>query len=251
MTSENRKQTYLVFGATGGIGSALSRRLAARGARLVLAGRREESLAALAETMDATTVQVDATDFDRVDQAFDEAVRWAGQLDGVANCVGSLLLKPAHTTTPDEYYGTMAISATSSFAIVRSAAKALRKGGGSIVLVASAAAQVGLPNHEAIAAAKGAVIGLTRSAAATYASQQIRVNAVAPGLTQTPLTERITSNDTSLRASLAMHPLGRVGQPEDVAAAMAWLLSPESSWVTGQILGVDGGMSALRSKPKA
>jgi NAD(P)-dependent dehydrogenase (short-subunit alcohol dehydrogenase family) len=120
--------------------------------------------------------------------------------------------------------------------------------GGSIALVSTAAARTGLANHEAIAAAKGGVIGLTLSAAATYASRNIRVNCVAPGLTATPLAARITSNEAALKASQAMHALGRIGQPEEVASALAWLLDPENSWVTGQILGVDGGLGSIRPK---
>jgi len=116
------------------------------------------------------------------------------------------------------------------------------------VLVSSAAARVGLPNHEAIAAAKAAVIGLTLSAAATYASYGVRVNCVAPGLVRTPATARITSNEASLRMSEQMHALGRIGEPEDVASAIAWLLAPGAGWVTGQVIGVDGGLSSVRSR---
>lgn len=109
------------------------------------------------------------------------------------------------------------------------------------------AARLGLVNHEAIAAAKAGVIGLTLSAAATYASKGIRVNAVAPGLVRTPLTARITSNEATLNASTAMHALGRVGEPEDVASAIAWLLDPAQAWVTGQVI-VGGGLAMLRSR---
>ena len=115
-------------------------------------------------------------------------------------------------------------------------------GGGSIALVSSAAARTGLANHEAIAAAKAGVIGLTLSAAATYAPKQVRVNCVAPGLVQTPLTGRITGSATASEASRAMHALGRLGEPDDVASALEWLLSPGNAWVTGQVLGVDGGL---------
>jgi NAD(P)-dependent dehydrogenase (short-subunit alcohol dehydrogenase family) len=124
----------------------------------------------------------------------------------------------------------------------------MKSGGGAIVLVSSAAARVGLPNHEAIAAAKAAVIGLTLSAAATYASYGVRVNCVAPGLVRTPATARITSNEASLRMSEQMHALGRIGEPEDVASAIAWLLAPGAGWVTGQVIGVDGGLSSVRSR---
>jgi len=116
------------------------------------------------------------------------------------------------------------------------------------VLVSSAAARIGLANHEAIAAAKGAIEGLVRSAAATYAARAVRVNAVAPGLVRSRLTERIVNNDKALAASLALHPLGRVGEPGDVARAIAFLVDPAQSFLTGQILGVDGGLADLKTR---
>ena len=120
--------------------------------------------------------------------------------------------------------------------------------GGSVVLVSSAAARLGLANHEAIAAAKAGVIGLTLSAAATYAARGLRVNCVAPGLVRTPLTARITGSPAATQASLGMHALGRLGEPDDVAAAIAYLLSPEAGWVSGEVLGVDGGLATLRAR---
>ena len=124
----------------------------------------------------------------------------------------------------------------------------MRSRGGSIVLMASAVAQRGMINHEAIAAAKAGVVGLALSAAATYARYNIRVNCVAPGLTRTPLTASLTQNELTLKASAALHPLGRIGEPEEVASAIRWFLSPEQSWVTGQVLAVDGGLSSLQSR---
>jgi NAD(P)-dependent dehydrogenase (short-subunit alcohol dehydrogenase family) len=123
------------------------------------------------------------------------------------------------------------------------------KSGGSIVLVSSAAASSGMTNHEAIAAAKAGVEGLTRSAAASYAARNIRVNAVAPGLVRSGLTEPVFSNPLALKASEAMHALPRLGEPDDVAAAITWLL--ESEWVTGQVVGVDGGLARVRPRAKA
>jgi NAD(P)-dependent dehydrogenase (short-subunit alcohol dehydrogenase family) len=122
------------------------------------------------------------------------------------------------------------------------------KSGGSIALVSSVAAQRGLSNHEAIAAAKAGLIGLAQSAAASYARQRVRVNCVAPGLVRTPLAAAITGNEASLKYSTALHPLGRIGESDDVAAALAWLLSTEASWVTGQVLGVDGGMGSVQPR---
>lgn len=240
--------TYLVLGATGGIGESLCRRLASRGARLILAGGNSDKLQLLGDELQSPVFPLDATRFEEVDACVEKMLQLHGRLDGVANCIGSLLLKPAHSTTESEWLSTVATNLTTAFAVVRAAAKAMLNTGGSIVLVSSAAARIGLANHEAIAAAKAGVIGLTLSAAATYGQRGIRVNCVAPGLVRTPMTARLTANDTSLKSSTAMHAIGRIGEPEDVAAAIEWLLSPEQSWVTGQVLGIDGGLGSVRSR---
>ena len=239
--------SVLILGAAGGIGGALARRLAGQGTKLVLAGRDSARLEAMAAETGGTTLALDATKPAEVEAAAAKAVEWHGRLDGVANCVGSILLKPAHLTSEEEWDAVMSTNLKSAYATVRAAARAMTAGG-SVVLVSSAAARLGLANHEAIAAAKAGVIGLTLSAAATYAPKGIRVNAVAPGLVRTPMTARITGNETALKASTAMHALGRVGEPEDVASAIAWLLDPAQSWVTGQVIGVDGGLATLRSR---
>jgi NAD(P)-dependent dehydrogenase (short-subunit alcohol dehydrogenase family) len=238
------KGAILIIGATGGIGSVLTRRLAAEGRQLVLAARSKEPLDTLADEVGGKAIVTDATTFDDV-QAL---VKDAGALSGAVNLCGSILLKPAHQTSEADFQETVALNLTSSFALVRAMGPVLRKGGGSIVLMSSAAAAVGLANHEAIAAAKAGVEGLARAAAATYAAQKIRINCVAPGLVDTPLAEGITKNETALKASTAMHPLRRIGNPEDIAAAIHWLLSDESSWMTGQTVGVDGGLARVRSR---
>jgi len=137
-----------------------------------------------------------------------------------------------------------------AFRLVRAAGKVMT-GGGSVVLLASAAASVGLANHEAIAAAKGGVVGLARVAAATYAARGLRVNVVSPGLVRTPLAEPVLASAAAEKASAALHALGRVGEPDEVASAVAWFLDPEQAWVTGQVLGVDGGLGAVMPKPRA
>lgn len=241
--------SYLIVAASGGIGRALARRLAASGAALTVTARDAGRAEALGAELGAAWTALDATDFDAVDRCVRGAAERTGRLDGVANCAGSLLLKPAHLTRAEEFAATVAASLTTAFAVTRSAARVMSEGGGgSIALVSSAAARVGLANHEAIAAAKAGVIGLTLSAAATYAPRNVRVNCVAPGLVRTPLTARITGSPAAEQASVAMHALGRLGEPDDVASALAWLLAPENAWVTGQVLGVDGGLGTVRGR---
>ena len=106
----------------------------------------------------------------------------------------------------------------------------------------------GLVNHEAIAAAKAGVEGLALAAAASYARYQVRVNCVAPGLTRTGLTAALTQNETVAKASAAMHPLGRIGEPTEVASAICWLLSRQQNWVTGQVIGIDGGLGRVQAR---
>ena len=240
----------LILGATGGIGSALARQLATLGYGLSLAARSSERLDALTTELKADAGPVEATDSASVEACVTKAFAQLGPFHGVVNCVGSLLLKPAHSTTDEEWSNVLAANLNSSFYVLRAAAsRMLRTGGGSIVLLASAVAQRGMINHEAIAAAKAGVVGLAQSAAATYARYKIRVNCVAPGLIRTPLTEPLTRHEASMKASVALHPLGRIGEPEEVASAIRWFLDPQQSWVTGQVLAVDGGLSSVQARP--
>ena len=249
MSQSAHPTNVLILGATGGIGSALAGQLAALGYGLSLAARRTERLDVLAAKLKAHSGPVDATNSASVEACVAMAFEQLGSLHGVVNCVGSLLIKPAHTTTDEEWAGVLAANLNSSFYVLRSAAsRMMRSGGGSIVLLASAVAQRGMINHEAIAAAKAGVVGLAQSAAATYARYNLRVNCVAPGLTRTPLTELLTRHEASLKASAALHPLGRIGEPEEVASAIRWFLDPQQSWVTGQVIAVDGGLSSVQAR---
>jgi NAD(P)-dependent dehydrogenase (short-subunit alcohol dehydrogenase family) len=249
MSQSSQRPNVLILGATGGIGSALARQLVTLGYGLSLAARGSERLDTLATELKAHSGPVDATDSASVEACVAMAFDQLGSLQGVVNCAGSLLLKPAHTTTDEEWAGVLAANLNSSFYVLRSAAsRMMRSGGGSIVLLSSAVAQRGMINHEAIAAAKAGVAGLALAAAATYARYNIRVNCVAPGLTRTPLTQALTKTETSLKMSAALHPLGRIGEPDEVANAIRWFLSPENSWVTGQALAVDGGLSSLQAR---
>ena len=239
-------QHAVIFGAAGGIGQALTARLLASGWKVTAVGRDKAKLDKLPEA--AVRVQADACALDGAERAF-EAAEETAPVTAAVNCIGNLFLKPVHRTTAQEFTDVMRIHVFSSFSILQSAVRRIESGG-AVALVSSAAASTGMVNHESIAAAKGAVEGMTRAAAATYAPKGIRVNAVAPGLTETPMTRHLTQGPARA-VSEKMHALGRLGKPEDIAGALAWLISPEQSWITGEILHVDGGLSRLRGMAKA
>lgn len=242
MSDESR---FLIFGATGAVGEALSRLLVECGSQVFLAGRNLERLERTARELGMPFDQIDAGDSDSIESCFQQAAEGFGRIDGVANCIGSVLLKPAHLTSDEEWNQTLTTNLFSAFSVVRGAARAMRQTGGSVVLVSTAATRLGLPNHEAIAAAKAGIEGLTRSAAATYASAGIRFNAVAPGLVRSNMTRRLWETPAAAETSLQMHALGRLGEPLDVARLMAFLLDPQNNWITGQVIGVDGGLGAV------
>jgi NAD(P)-dependent dehydrogenase (short-subunit alcohol dehydrogenase family) len=251
--SSNETPVYVLLGATGGIGSAAAHRLADDGARLVLGARTESEVQDLADETGGDAFPLDATEFDEVQGIVDHATDTYGQIDGIANFVGSILLKPAHLTSIDEYQKQVRLNLDTAFNTVKAAGRPMMRSGGSIVLMTSAVSRTGLKNHEAIAAAKGGVTGLMKAAAATYANRGVRVNAVAPGLVggegkfKSKMSASILSSDAGRKQSEQMHPLGEVGTPEDVAPAVTWLLNPETDWVTGQVIGVDGGLGTVRT----
>jgi NAD(P)-dependent dehydrogenase (short-subunit alcohol dehydrogenase family) len=233
----------VIAAAYGGIGTSLAQRLTAQGHQLLLLGRNGEKLASLGSALNAQHAVVDLTSL----ETLEAAVAGFGPIDAFVNCAGSILLKPAHITSEAEFDQTLATNLKTAFFSVRAATKNMPQGG-SIVLVSTAAARVGYANHEAIAAAKGGVLGLTLSAAATYANRNIRVNCVAPGLVDTPLAAKLTSNEAALKASQSLHALNRIGQPSDVASMIEFLVNPANSWITGQVFGVDGGLGTLRAR---
>jgi len=249
-------ETAIILGATGGIGSRLAQRLAAGGTRLALAATDADRLRAFSSELNTpnegehTTDALDATDPAQVEAWIERTNKAFGPIHAIANCVGSIVLKPAHLTTDEEFERTLRLNLWTSIGVVRGAAKAMRQTGGSVVLFSTAAANAGIANHEAIAAAKGAVQALALSAAATYAPQNVRFNTIAPGLVNTPGAKAITGNEMAKKASEAMHALGRLGEPDEVASLAAWLMSSDAAWVTGQNFGIDGGLSRIKMRVK-
>lgn len=240
-------ETVMIFGASGGIGASLAKKLSDEGKRVVLCSRNQKRLELLAQDLKQPYLICDGCSPKEVKEAVERVTQDYGRIDGVVNCIGSFFIKPLSMTSLDDWNEVMRVNVTSCFCIVQASLQVmLAQGAGSIVLISSCAAQIGLVNHEAIGAAKGAVEGLVRAAAASGAVKGVRVNGVAPGLTNTPLAKDITSKEHLLKASVAFHPMGRIGEPADISSPIAWLLSKDSAWVTGEVISVDGGLSHLK-----
>ena len=246
------RRVAIVTGATGAIGSATARRLVAAGWDVAIVGRDAKRVDALAAQLGpaAAGFVADATISTDVDRAVAGIVERLGPPEALVHAVGSTLLKPIHAVSDAELEDVLAVNLLSAVYALRAFIRAVPRGRqASVVLFSSAATQIGLLNHEAIAVAKGGVDGLVTSAAATYAGRGVRVNALAPGLVRSNLTRRLVEHEGSLRASVAMHPLGRIGEAEDVAALAAFLVSADASWITGQVIAVDGGLSGVKLPP--
>lgn len=243
----------LIAGVTGGIGSDLARRLVASGWSVSGTGRDAFRLAALeANVPGVHAIVADATKPEDAERAVRETIERHGRIDAYVHAVGSIFLRNAHLTKLEDWSRVIEVNLTSAFLGLKAALGPMQtQGNGAIVLLSSAAAQAGLPGHEAIAAAKSGINGLVLAAAASYANRGIRINAVAPGLVDTPLAAPLLASDQARQFSEKMHPLGRVGRPGDIGSLIAWLISEEGSWTTGQIWSVDGGLAHLRPRPKA
>ena len=243
----------VVIGATGGIGSKLSLNLSEDN-NLFLGSRDQQKFLNLKDEIKYNQInskkiggsQVDVTDFDSIKNFIDESNNFLGSIDCIINCVGSLLLKPAHATSLDDLNNVFSTNLFSCFGVLKFGFPYLKKNGGSVLFFSSAAAKVGLKNHEAISSAKAAISALALTASATYANYNIRVNAIAPGLVDTPLTEKIVNNKMSLDYSKNLHGLKRIGKPENFIPIVRSVIDKNSDWITGQTICVDGGLSNVK-----
>jgi NAD(P)-dependent dehydrogenase (short-subunit alcohol dehydrogenase family) len=247
-------QTVWITGASGAIGAALARRLAARGCRLALTARDHSWLESLASSLpgEAVVLPGDLTHPATAAIVLDTAQAMLGPITGFAHCVGSTLIRPLHLTTEADLQALFQLNYFSAFYALKAfvAAALKHRQASSAVLVGTLVAQAGFPNHEAIASAKAAVAALATSTAASYASRGIRVNCVHPGLTRSALSAALTGTPEAVDRNAKMNPMGRVGEGDDSAALIDFLLGADSHWITAQQIGVDGGQAAIHSLPK-
>jgi NAD(P)-dependent dehydrogenase (short-subunit alcohol dehydrogenase family) len=231
-------KSVAVVGGSSGIGRAILERLGAEGATVLHFSRSE----ALAEAPSG----VHHHRFDAVSDPF-PADALPQQLDGLVYCPGSIRLRPIARLTEKEFLEDFHLNLLGAVKVIQACLPALRKAekSASIVLFSTVAVQTGMPFHASVSSAKGAIEGLTRSLAAELAPR-IRANAVAPSITDTSLAKTLLADEAKQKAAADRHPLKRVGAPEDVAAAAVFLLGDASSWITGQVIGVDGGMGPIR-----
>jgi NAD(P)-dependent dehydrogenase (short-subunit alcohol dehydrogenase family) len=228
--TQMRGKNIVLVGGNSGIGKAVATQLQENGATIFSYSRTGEGTAAVDFSTD-----------------FEELPGLPEIIDGVVYCPGTINLKPFHRISIADFKQEMEVNFYGAIRLLQACLKGLKKSNcPSVVLYSTVAVQTGMGFHAGIASAKGAVEGLTRSLAAEWAPSKIRVNAIAPSLTETPLASALLSTPEKKEASDKRHPLGRVGTPEDIAEATVFLLSPKSSWMTGQIIHLDGGMSHLK-----
>jgi len=242
------KRSFLIVGGSSDIGLLLGKNILENGDNLTLLVRDPARVSEL-ENLGATIVVGDGLDEEIVSYSVDAAKELGlGKIDGVVHLIGSLALRPPHAMSVDSFEEVIRTNLTSSFLTLSKAAKVmLRNQNGRIVFTSSVAGSLGLVNHEAIAAAKGGVEAMVRSAAATYAKRGVRINAVAPGLTNTRMAEPVIKSDTSREIAVGMIPLNRINEPEEVASTIYWLLTDAPDNITGQVFHLDGGMSQVRN----
>ena len=233
-------EKYLIVGATGSIGSSLAEQLYASGKEIHLVSRNEEETKSLSEKFNCSYTIADVLE----DKFVYKIKSDIEELNGIAYCVGSIDLKPFRMVTENDFNKCMKLNLYSAVELIKGYQESLKKNKGSIVLFSTVAAQRGFTNHTIIASTKAAVEGLTVSLAAEFAPN-IRVNCIAPSLTNSKIAEPMLKNKVLADGIAKAHPLKRIGEGKDSASLAKFLITEDSSWVTGQIIAVDGGRSKL------
>ena len=233
-------EKYLIFGATGSVGSSLAEQLKNSGNDVHLVARNESEVKAIAEKLGCSYTVADV-----LENGFIEKVKSdVNEIKGIAYCVGSIDLKPLRMVTEADMNKCMKLNLYSAIEAIKGYQEILKKNKGSVVLFSTVAAQRGFTNHTIIASAKAAVEGLTVTLAAEFAPN-IRVNCVAPSLSKSKIAEPMLKNATIAEGIAKAHPLKRLGEGKDSAALAKFLITEDSSWITGQVIAVDGGRSKL------
>ncbi|MDA9654153.1 SDR family oxidoreductase [Candidatus Pelagibacter sp.] len=233
-------EKYLIFGATGSVGSSLAEQLKNSGNNIHLVARNESEVKAIAEKLGCSYTVADV-----LEDGFIEKVKSdINDIKGVAYCVGSIDLKPLRMVTEADMNKCMKLNLYSAIEAIKGFQESLKKNKGSVVLFSTVAAQRGFTNHTIIASAKAAVEGLTVTLAAEFAPN-IRVNCIAPSLSKSKIAEPMLKNPAIAEGIAKAHPLKRLGEGKDSAALAKFLITEDSSWVTGQVIAVDGGRSKL------
>ena len=233
-------EKYLIFGATGSVGSSLAEQLKNSGSDIHLVARSESEVKVIADKLGCSYTVADV-----LEDGFIEKVKLdIDEIKGVAYCVGSIDLKPLRMVTEADMNKCMKLNLYSAIEAIKGYQETLKKNKGSVVLFSTVAAQRGFTNHTIIASAKAAVEGLTVTLAAEFAPN-IRVNCIAPSLSKSKIAEPMLKNPAIAEGIAKAHPLKRLGEGKDSAALAKFLITEESSWITGQIIAVDGGRSKL------
>ena len=233
-------EKYIVFGATGSIGSSLAEQLVSSGNNVHLVARNETELRNISDKLGCTSTVADVLKEGFIDKVKNDI----NETKGIAYCVGSIDLKPLRMITENDFNKCMKLNLYSAVETIKGFQESLKKNKGSVVLFSTVAAQRGFTNHAIIASTKAAVEGLTVSLAAEFAPN-IRVNCIAPSLTNSKIAEPMLKNKALADGIAKAHPLKRLGEGKDSASLARFLITEDSSWVTGQIIAVDGGRSKL------
>ena len=231
---------YLIFGATGAIGSNLANQLYNADQDIHLVARNEEELKSLSEELKCSYSVADVLENNFIDKVKSEI----NEIKGIAYCVGSIDLKPLRMVNENDFQKCMKLNLFSAVEVIKAYQDSLKKNKGSIILFSTVAVKRGFTNHSIIASTKAAVEGLTISLAAEFAPN-IRVNCIAPSLTNSKIAQPLLKNTIIAESIAKAHPMKRIGEGKDAAAMAKFLLTDESSWITGQIIGVAGGRSSI------
>lgn len=229
--------SYLIVGGSSGIGYEVVKKLASANNKVYVISRKPDKLD---DAVNIVKISYDVTSSNERFPTIEEPLK------GLVYCPGTINLKPIKSLKQNDFFDDFNVNALGAVRAIQDYLNNLSKEqNSSIVMFSTVAVQTGMAYHASVAMAKGAVEGLTKSLAAELAPN-IRINAIAPSITDTPLAERLLSSDEKRIASAKRHPLNKIGNPEEIANAVRFLLSDESSWITGQILKIDGGLSSIK-----